>query len=336
MRIRTPAQRAPGLGDINATCQHHRHANGTAGPKSIIPLPARYYSDDASHWTDREGRSPQTVEEATAEQQKLVKYLRAAGDAQPNTPLGDHYHDLADIIEGCRPGRSCHSDACPMCRRAEQRWFVGAMQKLLQAVDGELATISIIPSVRIRGGDDLVHMRRQVRKAVQEIHDVVAQAGLSWAIGGIDVSRNIYQEHPAAVGKKGKFRPFWQLHLYAFAPFDEAQLAKSKLKEPLARSAATKVPLRVAPKPYDGHPAALAYGLKSDFTRRFSIPAHEGDDGQKVRRNTRDKPLTVEEKVQLAVMLHMLGPGGRLFLHGVDLENDGNGEPVLRLVQKKG
>lgn len=336
MRIRTPAQRAPGLGDINATCQHHRHANGTAGPKSIIPLPARYYSDDASHWTDREGRSPQTVEEAAAEQQKLVKYLRAAGDAQPNTPLGDHYHDLADIIEGCRPGRSCHSDACPMCRRAEQRWFVGAMQKLLQAVDGELATISIIPSVRIRGGDDLVHLRRQVRMAVREIHQVVEQAGLSWAVGGIDVSRNIYQEHPTAIGKKGKFQPFWQVHAYLFAPFVEAQLARSKLKQMFPASKVTKVPIRISTKPYDGHPAALAYALKPQFFRRFSVTAYFNDEGEREDRNTRVKPLVIEEKVQLAVMLHMLGPWGRLFLHNVEIHTDMKGEPVLQLARKKG
>ena len=352
MRIRTPTQRAPGLlckGDINATGKHHRHAKGTARPEPITSLPVGFYGDGPL-WTDRNGRAPQTLGEAATETVKIVKYLRAAGDAQPRTPLADNYHDLADIIDSCSADRRRTAPkvtpACPLCRRAEQAWFVGAMQNLLQRADGdgdsqsrsgvELATISIIPSVRIRGGDDLVHLRRQVRMAVREIHQVVEQAGLSWAVGGIDVSRNIYQEHPTAIGKKGKFQPFWQVHAYLFAPFVEAQLARSKLKQMFPASKVTKVPIRISTKPYDGHPAALAYALKPQFFRRFSVTAYFNDEGEREDRNTRVKPLVIEEKVQLAVMLHMLGPWGRLFLHNVEIHTDMKGEPVLQLARKKG
>ena len=67
----------------------------------------------------------------------------------------------------------------------------------------------------------------------------------------------------------------------------------------------------------------------------FTIPAHD-DDGDWVRQDTRAKPLTVPEKVQLAVLLHLLGPSGRLFLHIMDVCcsatcTNKNGDPILKV-----
>ena len=326
----------------------------TTNRNPVFRLPERFFGNGPPQWTDRKKRRPpQTPEEAATEQQKLVKYLRAAGDAQTNTPLlvphkggtGDHHHGLADIIEGCRTGNQCKSDACPNCRRALQRAIVGAFgtvqmgERFRQETgegrssegrSSEWARLSIISNIRIRGGDDLVHMGRQLRKVTQEFHGAFDQVGLSWAFGGIDVSLNIYKGHPRAIQQNGSFRPFFQFHLYAFAPFAAAHHAKPRLKQLFPATKVTKVPVQVSPQPYDGHPAGLAYAMKPQFTRRFTVPAHEGENGEKVRQDTRDKPLTIEEKVQLATMLHLLGPWGRLFLHGVEVVNDGNGELVLK------
>ena len=198
-----------------------------------------------------------------------------------------------------------------------------------------------MPTLLVKNIHTLVTMndaRDEIRRASLFIRgNVIEQAGLSYAFGGIDVSRNIYKDNPAAIEKTGKFRPFYKFHLWVLAPFEQAQQAKQTMKGSLstgisAKPTATKVPLRVGNKPYDGHEAGVAYALKTEFFRRYTIPAHE-DNGERAPQNTRDKPLTIDEKVQLAVMLHMLGSGGRLFLHNISIRTNKNGDPIFKILQ---
>ena len=67
---------------------------------------------------------------------------------------------------------------------------------------------------------------------------------------------------------------------------------------------------------YDGSPIALAYGLKTDFLRRVSLPRKRKSDSITSRRNTRNRPLRSTQKVELALALHQAGLADRVFQFG--------------------
>jgi hypothetical protein len=289
-----------------------------------------FYQDGPPYWTDRAGRLPQTAEEAEAARRNLVRNLRKA-----DTHLCSY---LANLIEGCRPGHRCRSEACSHCRRASQRAYVHAASRLHKQSDAPWAAFCIILNTHIRGGSDIEHTRRLMRQVTNEPHAAFENVGVSWAIGGFDVSYNVFgssanhKDHPAATS--GKFQPFFHFHVYGHAPFHELHAAKPLLKEMFPATKTNKNTVRISPRPFDGHLASLAYAMKPDFCRRFTILAHESEGGIWERQDSRDKPLRVSERVLLALMLHLLGPGGRFFLHGTELKNDKSGDPVIRLISE--
>ena len=188
--------------------------------------------------------------------------------------------------------------------------------------------MSIIPSIRIRGGENIEHTNRQLKKVTDELSQALAQVGLSIVIGGIDVSRNRH--------KAGKFRAHFQFHLWAFAPFEEAQKARQRLSALFPKKGAGPRTVWVNTKPMNGNLTGFAYAMKTEFRRRDTLPAGFAADGKWRKQNTRNgRPLTIAEHVPLLLMLHMLGLEGRLLLHGVSLETDKMGRPVIRPVLRK-
>ncbi len=184
--------------------------------------------------------------------------------------------------------------------------------------------MSIMPTIRLRGGNDLIHAARQLRKITKELHDAFDQAEIPLVIGGIDVSYNIHPE--------GAFRSHYQFHLWALAPYEAAQRGRAKLHELFPSTYKGQASAWVSEKKFDGRRSGYAYALKTEFVKRCTAPAHENSDGRLIRQNTRDKPLTVEQECRLLVMLHLLGPRGRLFLHGAEVASSGeNRELAIRV-----
>ena len=174
------------------------------------------------------------------------------------------------------------------------------------------------------GGGDLQHLTRLLRDVIKSLNEAFDKAGTTIVIGGIDISRNIH---------KGRLhRPFFQLHFWGFAPFDEAQRAKAILGNTFPKSKVTKRPVWVKPKPFDGNIAGYAYGMKANFSQRHTIPKCIDEDGELKRQNTRNgKQMTEAENQTLLTMLAILGLGGRLILQGVTLTENDNGYAKLRL-----
>ena len=292
----------------------------TAATTNTLRVPERFFGDGPPHWlVGADNRPCETVAEATAAAQREIKRLRKQARISPALD------DLAELVEGCSKQARCRSGACHLCRRALQRWFVETapvtVRRYMTATESDLSAISIITNVRLRGGNDMAHARRQLRSVAESIRRAFDSAGIPFAIGGIDVSLNEDQA--------SRFRPHFQFHVWAIAASADIIKAKRRLEQTFTRSITTCQPARTYP--FDGDPAGYAYALKTSFSRRTTLPAGPKADGTWRRQNTRLSPkLPVDRHTRLLAMLHVLGLGGRLVLHGAAVVTNAEGKAVIR------
>ena len=302
----------------------HSHRRKLIGlPKASIHrpafrLPERFYGDGDPQWVEgRTERPCQTAAQAEHVRRLDLRHLAKHADGHPSLD------DLANRIASCKPRRRCYSGACALCLRANQRWFVARVQKLIDKLGLPLATLSLIPPIHIRGGHDHEHLKRQIRTVHKQITDALAEAGFTFVVGGIDISRN-HHSHVA-------HQPFFQLHFYGFAPFDEALKAKAILKQHFPATTTTKRPVAMPSKPFDGRLGGIAYAMKSHFTRRSTTPASQLECGAQQRQNTRKgKPLTIAEDMMLFPILDILGFERRLILRRAVLKLNRKGFLTIR------
>ena len=296
----------------------------TAATTNTLRVPERFFGDGPPHWlVGADNRPCETVAEATAAAQREIKRLRKQARISPALD------DLAELVEGCSKQARCRSGACHLCRRALQRWFVEtapvAVRRHLKVTGSELSAISIITDVRLRGGNDMAHTRRQLRSIATSIHRTFDSAGIPFAIGGIDVSLN---EDQAL-----RFRPHFQFQIWAIAAAEDIAKAKRCLEQAFDSSLAAHQPVKSYD--FDGDLAGYAYALKTSFNRRTTLPAGPAADGTWRRQNTRLKArLTVATHARLLSLLHELGLEGRLFLRGIQVEANKAGRPVIRPTRK--
>ena len=128
----------------------------------------------------------------------------------------------------------------------------------------------------MHGGKDKAHMHRQMMSVLKEFGDAFEKAGIAIAIGGIDVSYNVHDGRG--------FAPHFQLHLWVIAPSKEFYAVRAVFDEAFPQNNIVKVPVRV--KQFDGKLGGYAYGWKTDFGRRFTLPAYQSAN-KWVRQNTR-------------------------------------------------
>jgi hypothetical protein len=131
-------------------------------------------------------------------------------------------------------------------------------------------------------------------------------AEIRQAIGGFDISMN---EH-----ENGKFVPHWRPHAWILVATKNPRRLRTHLKTRFPASKRVRRPLRIVR--YDGSPTALAYGLKTDFLRRVSLPRKRKSHSIKTRRNTRNRLLRSTQWVELALALHQAGLADRVFQFG--------------------
>ena len=185
----------------------------------------------------------------------------------------------------------------------------------------KLAQVTIIPSIKIRRGTKK-HLRRQLNEIHKQLHDALDEAGVAFAIGYFDVSHNEHED--------GEWAPYFCFHLHAVMPYHQAKAGEPVLNRRFPNTAAIRDAVKM--KPFDASGRGYSYIFKDRFERRITLPAHRRADGTWKRQNTRGgKPLTVEQRNRLFVILHHLGSDARLFLHGAGITEKENGRLTIRL-----
>ena len=118
----------------------------------------RWYGDGPPRWRQGRGNQPaMTSDEARAQRRRDVKMLRRHGKGDPRALA------LADAIAACRPGKRCGRAGCMECRRATQRLFVDASDRLLRRSSVSVLAVSVV----LRGAGALegdLALRRLMRQ----------------------------------------------------------------------------------------------------------------------------------------------------------------------------
>jgi hypothetical protein len=101
---------------------------------------AQWYGNGEPRWTEGKRQRPcTTAEEATEKRKKIVKLLKRHGGTNSRA------NDVRERLSSCKPERRCLSGACPLCLRADQRWFVSQVNELLKAENRPFRVVSIVP-----------------------------------------------------------------------------------------------------------------------------------------------------------------------------------------------
>ena len=134
--------------------------------------------------------------------------------------------------------------------------------------------------------------------------------GIGTAVIGVDVS---FDED-----LQRRFRPHWLIHVRALVPGLWPKRTIEQLRAKFPTSASISRPFRSAI--WDGKLVALAYGMKPNFGRRQSYTQQKVTAaGTRNCRNTRGRPLTGPQAVEVALFLDRIGLRRRLILHGARL-----------------
>jgi hypothetical protein len=163
-----------------------------------------------------------------------------------------------------------------------------------------------------------------VRKALKT---AFKEAGIKTGLIALDATFNEDKRPPTA-----GFTPFkthLAPHAWGLTPAKEFEAGRAELRRHFPVN--DVVPKPILAKSYDGNLAALAYGLKTTFQRRQTLPKKLRKDGStKKRRNTRLRAMTADQKVQLMIALHKAGLRRRLLLRGVEIAAGPDGEMGFR------
>ena len=277
------------------------------------------YNTGATVWpVGRRGKRSPNRAEIRALKSRRRRWLGKHGRSNPDLAA------IGQTIELC--GRSrlhhrCGHPGCPRCADALQRLLVRVVSRYHAARPrGETwVTVSII--LPVEGGDghiDFLAWRRRCAALLREV-------GISLGVFGLDLSWN--EDHRHALPEAEWFAPHACVHLYGLAPVAEVEVVKAKLKRRVQPTMAVPRPVQI--KFWDGGAAAIAYLHKPDFQRRQTIEKFDEQRGKLVR-DTRDRPLTVEQQIRTIRALERAGLTGRLMLVGLRMELGGPNR--LRLV----
>lgn len=247
---------------------------------------------------------------ACIRRQHDVSIARLHKAARNDKVRADSYTHLAELLEQCAPHRRCRSGACPVCIRRAQLRFTDRMVDFFNRIGEPISILSIVLPLRLRPGCSTGHARRRFGRMISQLRRDLSC--LPWVLGGIDVSAN---EHAA-----GKYGPYYQFQLWAFADQAHVRIVEKKLRKRFTANRRVLRPLRVIS--FDGDPCAIAYALKPNFTRRVTLPAISDRQADRLgveprRQNTKNQPLHSGQEAELRLILHNLGLHLRLQLFGV-------------------
>jgi hypothetical protein len=295
-------------------------ASGQLARRPTIPNPddpRGLFGDGPPWWTINKGKPGQrpssNAREAKKRRDATVFKLRWHGKhvalLAGHTPTSLAALTLADKLEACAPPRNpCLSGACPICIRAQQRWFVTetlhVLRPLIRNPKYRPRVLSLVPECgRIPAGS---LNKFDIDAFLVSMREALKASGIKHYKLALDVSLN----QGAGIASPG----FWQLQCWGF--FHQPKRPwRTPLKARLNPNGGVTRPVKVV-KP-DSLEAAAAYGMKDTFVRRESYlktNLHREDRGE--CRNTRPRHLRGDPWVELMLFLDRIGLQRRIMLSG--------------------
>ena len=288
-------------------------------PNSDDPL--GHFGDGPPWWTISKGkpwqRPSSSAREAKKRRDATVFKLRWHANhvallAGNPTPTSLAASALADKLEACAPPRyPCLSGACPICIRAQQRWFVRDTMQVLRPLVRDPRyrpqVLSLVPEFgRIPAGSLSAF---DIDAFLVSMREALKACGIDHYKLGLDVSLN----QRAGVKSPG----FWQLQLWGF--FHKPKRGwPTQLKALLNPNGGVTRPVEV--KKPDSLEAAAAYGVKDTFVRRLSyLKTNLQREDRGECSNTRGRHLRGDAWVELMLFLDRIGLERRILLSTINL-----------------
>jgi hypothetical protein len=222
---------------------------------------------------------------------------------------------LALFLASCSPESRCGSHACPRCGRADQRWFVDAVRKLLckpQAGFQDFAFNFVMPegqaAIKDLGKVDFDTILRKCRIALSQC------GAVEFAVLGIDTSANDDTDKFDKNKLVSGLRIYWQVHVYGIVRTSSRQAVWDALRHLFNKADNIYRSLYISKKPFDGSNKGISYISKPDGFRH--VPYF---DEQRGEWNTPHKPsaLRAREQVHYLIAMHDLGFARRIALVGL-------------------
>ncbi len=209
---------------------------------------------------------------------------------------------LAAKLQGCRQSDRCGSAACPVCATAAQENYAKALRAMISTKpsDGTVFTLTLVTEAEMKAVGDLssydpLNHKRRLRRQLAEL-------GISWAAGGVDISLNEHQQQ--------RYVPFWMPHVYLMGVTTDIEALRKQLRGLFP--ATDRIPRPALLNVFKGGRRASLYALKPDFNRRVG----KDDDVRTVRRTgaLRLCRATSKQRLRSAERLEL-----RLFLDGLTI-----------------
>ena len=244
-----------------------------------------------------------SLEDDADKQRRLIFRLREAG--------GPRNGGMAQLLEGCAPGRRCRSGACILCGRELQLVMFDLVQQQIRerarrTVRGRMSAITIVPGEGIVAPDALTV--ESCWRAMKSIAAFFNDEEFLPLIAGFDVSLNEDEE--------GKVAPHWALHGHGVTSDWFAERKEDDLRAAVTPSALVKRPVKF--DKLDGRANGPLYAVKPDRARKVSyLDSSKVHLGRAPFRNTHRRGLRPAQAVTLAQVEHELGLRNRVLIRGI-------------------
>ena len=251
--------------------------------------------------------------DAVEERRRRARALRRRGNLE-----------LAERLEGCRPGERCGSGACPTCVVRLQQQIALALRRNTQTREegGQIVTVTLVAADAAIPPGTLEQRDHNNQTRVWKRR--ITSCNLEWAVGGVDFSCN--------ESRDGEHEPYWCPHLFLLGLTNDIRELRRQLKRAWPAQPGFFRPVKV--EPWDGRQNALLYCLKGDFTRRVSLRGLRFDPrrGKNVMcRKTSGQRLRADQKLELLQHLDAIDLAQRIFSLRAQVHREAKGVSIRKM-----
>ena len=245
--------------------------------------------------------------EAEAQMKTLQKRLKKNGK-------GERENNLLEILSACRAGNRCARPICPTCSYGAQNVMTKLHIGLRELGLRFDACVTIIPPYLFepsktpdRSVDAAVEKIGKVRRRLDKAFDT---SGITIVMGAIDFA---YHEFPTE-----RIRDHCRPHFHGLAFRNQLDAGEKLLRNSFSTTRSINRPVQV--EPFDGGDGWLRYALKTPSSRTI-----RKRDAAGLWMPSIYKPLTVDQHLQQAQVLHEIGWVGKIYMRGVGLHKNEHG-----------